>query len=293
VALEMMLFHWDGYSFNRNNWRIFHDLESNKMVFIPHGLDQLFGTGRQFDPGSPLKPDHVSGTVTRLVLATPEGQRRYLERVAQLYTNVFKTDEIVARVDQIVAGISPALAENHPEIARSLKQRAGSLKQRILQRGEGLRRQLGVRVQPVAFTSDNVLQLTNWKPSLVQSGEPVLDQIEDPPGKILLRINAGHAISSSSWRTRAVLTAGRYQFEGRIRTSGVVIEEGDARGGAGLRVSKGTMPQKLTGTVDWRDYRYSFTVTEETADVELVCELRATEGEAWFDVSSLRLVRLP
>ena len=293
VALEMMLCHWDGYTLNRNNWRIFHDSDSNKMVFIPHGLDQLFGAGRQFDPGSPLKPQHVSGAVSRVVLGTREGQRRYLERVGQLYTNVFKVDEIVSRVDQIVAGISPALAQTHPQMARSLQQRAGSLKQRIIQRGEGLRRQLGAPIHPVEFASDNVLRLTGWKPSPVQSGEPTLAQVEDPPGKPLLSINAGNASSSSSWRTRVELAAGRYQFEGRIRVRGVVIEGGDARGGAGLRISKGTMPRKLTGTSDWKDYQYPFIVSEETADVELVCELRAMKGEACFDLSSLRLVRLP
>ena len=27
-AIEMMLCHWDGYTLNRNNWRVFHDLDS-------------------------------------------------------------------------------------------------------------------------------------------------------------------------------------------------------------------------------------------------------------------------
>jgi spore coat protein H len=293
VALEMMLCHWDGYTLNRNNWRIFHDMDANKIVFIPHGLDQLFGAGRQFDPGSPLKPQHVAGMVSRAVFATREGQQLYQERVAQLYTNVFKVDEIVNRINQIVAEIGPEIAKTHPQIAKAFQQRAGSLKQRIIQRGEGLRRQLGVPIRPVEFTSDNVMRLTGWKPSAVQSGEPVLAQVEENPGKLLLAINAGNAISSSSWRTRVVLGSGRYQFAGRMRLKDVVIEDGDARGGAGLRISKGNMPKKLTGTADWKDYQYTFTVTEESADVELVCELRAVKGEAWFDLNSLRIVRLP
>jgi hypothetical protein len=35
-----------------------------------------------------------------------------------------------------------------------------------------------------------------------------------------------------------------------------------------------------------------FEVTEETREVELVCELRATAGEVWFGVESLRLVQV-
>jgi spore coat protein H len=292
VALETMLCHWDGYTQNRNNWRIFHDLESNKMVFIPHGLDQLFGVGRHFDPAGSLKPQNVSGTLTRIVLASREGQQRYLERVQKIYSDVFKVDEILSRVDHIVSTIVPIIAQTHPQIAKALQQRAGSLKQRILQRGEGLRRQLGIPIQPVEFSHDNILRLTGWKPSPVQSGEPTLAQVEDPPGNPLLSINAGNAISSSSWRTRVVLATGRYQLEGRIRVRDVAIEDGDARGGAGMRISKGTMPRKLTGTSDWRNYEYPFTVEEETADVELICELRALQGEACFEAKSLRLVRL-
>jgi hypothetical protein len=293
VAIEMMLCHWDGYTLNRNNWRVFHDLDSNKMVFIPHGLDQMFDLGRQFDPGSRIAPQHVSGDVARAILGTQVGQRRYHERVSQLYTNVFKVDEITSRVDEIVAGIRPVLVESHPEVARSLQQQASRLKQRIVRRGASLRRQLGVPIEPSQFSGDGVIRLAGWKPSSVLSGNPTLTQVNDPAGKPLLAINAGTGTSSGSWRTRIVLGAGRYQFEGRVRLMDVTLDEGDIRGGAGLRISKGIMPRKLTGTSEWADYWYPFAVEDEVADVELICELRAAKGEAWFDPSSLRLVRLP
>jgi hypothetical protein len=256
-------------------------------------LDQTFDSGRQFDPGSLNAPQHVSGDVARAVLGTPEGQRRYHERVSQLYTNIFKVDALVRRVDEIVAGIRPVLVESHPEIARSLQQHASRLKQRIIRRGESLRRQLGVPIKPSEIDGDGVIRLTEWKPSLGQSGNPTLTSVDAPAGKPVLAINAGTGTSSSSWRTRIVLGAGRYQFEGRVRVSGVTVEDGDIRGGAGLRISKGIMPRKLTGTSEWADYRYPFVVEDAAAEVELICELRAAKGEAWFDTSSLRLVRLP
>jgi hypothetical protein len=149
-----------------------------------------------------------------------------------------------------------------------------------------------VPIQP-GFGDDGVIRLTGWKPSLVSSGNPTLTQVNHPAGKPLLAINAGTGTSSSSWRTRIVLGAGRYQFEGRVRVTGVAIDEGDTRGGAGLRISKGIMPRKLIGTSEWTDYVYSFVVEEEATDVELICELRAAKGEARFDPSSLRLVRSP
>jgi spore coat protein CotH len=287
MAMEMMLCHWDGYTLNKNNWRVFHDRESNRMVFIPHGLDQLFGAGRQFDP------QHVSGAVSTAVLATPEGQRQYEERVAQLYTNVFKVDQIVARVDQLGAGISSALAETHPQLARSFQQRAGSLKSRIIRRGEALRRQLGAPAAPSAeFAKSGVLDLNGWKPSIMQSGEPVLSEKNDQTGRRVLSIAAGESPSSGSWRVRVMLGPGRYQFQGRARVESVAVAAGDQRGGAGLRISKGPMPRKLTGTSDWQECKYTYEVSEEATDDEMICELKATGGEAWFDASSLRLVQV-
>jgi hypothetical protein len=32
-------------------------------------------------------------------------------------------------------------------------------------------------------------------------------------------------------------------------------------------------------------------VQQDQTDIELVCELRALQGEAWFDLASLRLIR--
>src|SRR5439155_16770413 len=46
VAMEVMLAHWDGYTMNKNNFRVFHDLTSNRLIFLPHGLDQMFGVFR-------------------------------------------------------------------------------------------------------------------------------------------------------------------------------------------------------------------------------------------------------
>jgi spore coat protein CotH len=43
VAMEMLIGHWDGYAIHTNNYRIYHDPTSDKMVFITHGLDGPFG----------------------------------------------------------------------------------------------------------------------------------------------------------------------------------------------------------------------------------------------------------
>lgn len=42
LALESMLCHWDGYNFNRNNYRIYFNPKTGRMHFILHGMDRLF-----------------------------------------------------------------------------------------------------------------------------------------------------------------------------------------------------------------------------------------------------------
>ena len=55
LAMEILQCHWDGYAMNKNNYRVYHDPDSNKMVFIPHGLDQMFGVERA-SPSMSIRP---------------------------------------------------------------------------------------------------------------------------------------------------------------------------------------------------------------------------------------------
>jgi spore coat protein H len=290
MAMEVIVCHWDGYALNHNNWRIFHDLDSNKMVFIPHGIDQSFGVGQHRELNSITPP--MSGLVAKAMLSTREGRKRYSERVGQLYTNVFRVDRVVSRIDEIEAGIRPALAAWNPSAARNQAHQAEWLKQRVVRRAEDLRNQLGAPLSPLRFGSDGLVRLTGWKPSSVRSGDPILTQGKDPQGRTLLCISVANGASSGSWRTRVSLAEGQYRLEGRVRVKGVVVDADDMRGGAGLRISKGLMPPKLTGTADWQDFKYEFQVEDDATEVELLCELKASKGEAWFDPASLRLLRL-
>src|SRR5258705_9751992 len=40
IAMEILTWHWDGYALKKNNYRVFHDLSTGRMVFFPHGMDQ-------------------------------------------------------------------------------------------------------------------------------------------------------------------------------------------------------------------------------------------------------------
>ena len=55
---------------------------------------------------------------------------------------------------------------------------------------------------------------------------------------------------------------------------------------------KGAERGQLLGNQGWQLLRVEFDITGLDQEVELICELRARAGTAWFGVDSLRLVSL-
>lgn len=287
MAMDIIQCDWDGYAMNRNNWRIFHDLDANKMVFMPHGLDQMFGVERA-TPDCSIRPP-MRGMVARAVMGVPEGRRQYLERLSELYTNVFHVQALLQRVDELAAVIDPVIAESGPGAARRHDREIAWLKQRLVERDESLRRQLAALTPTPETGATGATRLRGWRPR-PQSGVPVLREQPGPNGKPVLYIGAANGNTTASWRTRLALEPGTYRFEGMIRTR--EVEPGSANGGAELRISRGPVPNGLSGSGEWRRFSYAFQVSEGGVEVEFVCELRAVRGEAWFDPSTLQVVRL-
>ncbi len=95
----------------------------------------------------------------------------------------------------------------------------------------------------------------------------------------------------ASWRRRVVLPKGRYTLEGALTVKNVTPRR-DAEGtGAGLRLSGGVRKGGASGSAPWKPVAAEFEVLEALGVVELVAELRATSGEAWYAVDAFRLVR--
>ncbi len=74
TALELMMSHWDGYVQNRNNYRVYFRPDDKRALFLPHGMDQMFG-----DPGYSVF--HVPGAlVASAVLQNPDWKIKYRQR---------------------------------------------------------------------------------------------------------------------------------------------------------------------------------------------------------------------
>jgi len=100
---------------------------------------------------------------------------------------------------------------------------------------------------------------------------------------------------ASSWRSTVLLGQGKYRFEALAKVAGVESLSNTIKGaGAGIRDSKPRQPRsnKLEGDSSWQPLTYEFQVPFEEDEIQLFCELRAAKGEVWFDLDSLRLVKL-
>src|SRR5205085_12263359 len=135
------------YCIGRNNFRIYHDPETDKLVFLPHGMDQMFG-----DPNYPIRPPSFNGLVAQAVIKTPAGRRLYRERVGLLATNVFKVQTLTNRVNDLVAQIVPALAAYNTNTARDFEAQAAAVRSRLVQRAASLKKSVSLpEPKPIQF----------------------------------------------------------------------------------------------------------------------------------------------
>jgi hypothetical protein len=281
MAMEVILCHRDGYCSARNNFRVYHDLDTGKVVFFPHGMDQLLG--RADFPCHPF----MAGLVAQAVLDTPQGKTLYEAALHSLFTNLFKTDLLVQRVEQLTRELRPFLSGH--EFNR-LEREAALVKERILERRRNIEVQLGrPPLKPMRFQA-GVGQPEGWLAVEAPAGG-TLDRAKAPGDILALHIVAGPR-TLASWRTRALLQPGRYRFEGRARVAGVKPLPSGIHQGAGLRIGgSNRQAANLVGDSSWQRLVAQFQVEDTAAEIELICELRASAGEAWFDLDSLRIVQ--
>lgn len=148
LAMEVMTCHWDGYALNRNNYRLFHDLESDRMVFLPHGLDQMFGVFRSTPNSSILPP--MQGLVAQALMATPDGLEAYLQRFASLRSQVFLENKLTNRVQELSRQIRPTLAAYGRDLAEEHDAQVAYLCQRIVERARSISDQLASPPEPTS-----------------------------------------------------------------------------------------------------------------------------------------------
>jgi hypothetical protein len=259
---------------------------AGRGIFLPHGMDQLFG-----DPEAGVF-DHASPLVAAAVMQDDRWRDRYREKLGDLVQVVRPVDRWLGEVDTCHDRLQAILADVDIEAAAAHRERVAEFKERLVQRVDALDRLLATGPdEPLALAAEAGGPLADWQPA--PDAEDMRLEEEDvggvPAYGIVRDAFGDHA---SSWRRQVLLPRGRYRFIARVRTEGVIPIPDDQAGGAGIRLAGTGRADEVAGTTPWRTLIQEFVVREDQKLVELILELRARRGRAWFDRESLRLERL-
>ena len=219
-------------------------------------------------------------------------RERYHRKLAELIPVVRPIDRWLAAVDVRRDQLQDVLAEVDADAAAAHRDRVAELKERLVQRADALARLVAAGpTEPVAVTGAAGYPLGDWQPE--SGGEDVRLEEVDLEGVRCYEIaRDAFGDHASSWRCRLLLPRGRYRFVARVRTAGVIPVPDDQAAGAGIRLAGTGRADEVVGTTAWRELSQEIDIPEDRRAVELVLELRARSGRAWFDRESLRLERM-
>jgi hypothetical protein len=285
MAIERLTAHWDGYTLNMNNYRVYFPT-GGKAIFLPHGMDQLFG-----NPEAGLY-DHSTPLVAAAVMQNDKLRQMYRQRLKSLASLLNPVASWLEKIDRQREKLAPVLAKIEPNSSAAHQDRVNELKDRLNQRARLLQSLIEDGMQsPIEFGPNGSVTLTDWYPSVEADNVKVEEAtVAGVACYAVEREQFGDF--SSSWRKQVLLPRGKFRFEARIKTENVIpIPDSQGRG-AGIRRNQSGRSNELVSTSDWTKVVYEIDVTEDQRMVELVLELRARLGKAWFDRESLKLVRV-
>lgn len=286
MACETIIAHWDGYAGNRNNYRIYHNPGNGLLYFVAHGMDQVFQR-----PDYPLTAAN-NAMVCRAVLETPADRQRYLDRLAQIRAKVFTPERMTAEIDRLSARLMPLAKDLGPDAVKRHQAETAGLRDRVAQRIANMDKQFARLAAPLAFDSSGSASLATqpWE-AHQSSGGAALDKVTES-GRELLHIKM-IGEGRASWRLGLNLAPGKYAIEGRVRTAKVVPAAAPPPNpaGASIGLRNTSFAPPLTGTLDWTPVRQIIEITDASAEYIFSCQLSAKSGEAFFDLTSLKLVR--
>jgi hypothetical protein len=281
IATESVLSHWDGYNFNRNNYRVFFDRTTGKAHFFLHGMDQTWDEGRDIRQG----PVSMVG---QAVFSNPAWKSMYQPTVAAIHEKILTTRDWEERIQQIGERVKAALAKRSPKEAEEFQGHINDMRNQFRARVANIGRQLGQAPKPLAFDAKQIARLggKGWR----QEGSATFSETSvDGAPTFYIKANGGDA---ASWRRNVTLDPGKYRFSAMVRTWQVEPTVGGSGEGVGIRISGGNRNgiNSVKGSAGWQPIHFDFESTG--GDVVLVAEARMSKGEAWFQTNAFTLTKL-
>ncbi len=288
LLLESMLGHWDGYSRNANNYRLWMPTQG-KATFLPHGMDQLLGDNDY----SVL--DHPPAIVASATLQVPSLRKRYRDRMKALLPH-FQPARLVPKLEAMAAKLQKELRAGDGDV-QAHAEAVRSLIDRVRARHESLEKQSRApEPKALQLAIGKSLALKTWNPAAETDGIELAKRGFQGIPSLHARCTHGDGVRHALFRTHLLLGKGRYRLRGIARCDDLVQPpkdgEGNEHGGVRLRVD-GNHSERLSGDRNWQPLECDFEVGEFQRSVELACEVKALGGQGWFRADSLQLVRLP
>lgn len=115
LAVEALTGHWDGYSFNQNNYYLYENSSSKKIEFIPYDVDNTFGIdwiSGDWGKHNVLNWAHSedSRPLTNRILARPIYFTQYVNNLKTILEEVFTTDTYFPEFDRFKELLHEAVA---------------------------------------------------------------------------------------------------------------------------------------------------------------------------------------
>ena len=111
-AAQAVLADWDGYFGATNNYLLYHELERDRFIWLPWGIDQTMGIQDDIFNGAVYAIDHSgswrpNGLLHRRCQANVTCAARYLEKVEEA-VDAFEALDLEASLDALYAKIEAA-----------------------------------------------------------------------------------------------------------------------------------------------------------------------------------------
>jgi hypothetical protein len=251
AALQILLDDWDGYLRNRNNYRVYHAPDSDRLVLMPHGMDQLWRSPR----GSFTPP--LTSLLGRRLFTVPAMAERLSLRMRDLTNTVFHP----GFVDGVFAEAQARLRERLEQEGRvsefdPVQRAVDETLRRTRQRMAAFAGQPYQPPQTAQFDNDGRMRLTGWQTAAPGEADPQpVSPVAADDGSHVYRLTATPGENRTSLQKRLLLPPGLYRFEARVRTravSGLGASLGVESGRRGQRFEEEqVMIKRVTGTREW------------------------------------------
>jgi hypothetical protein len=281
-AVEVLVGQNDGYLNNLNNFRLHLDSADGRVTFTPWGLDRCFG-----NPLMPLRPS-ARLRLAAAVFHTPAGREGFYAKL-RIACDVLRSTNLLQRIEStesLLLARTPDPAER-ARLAEAIRE----FRHTVAEREANVTRRLPeYPLKPVEFAEGVSAPLSEWETYGVKAGA-VAEKIT-VDGTPCLRLAVNRGLHEFGWRTWVFLDEGEYRVVGRVRTKEAGAPRFSFPSGACIHCWETKWSPFLTGDTEWTTYEHPITVEAGGAELEIWCHLLATRGEALFDGSSLRIVRV-